>query len=102
MPTPKLRAVAADKSARGTRSTSPPAGVALAVAQVATVQLEALLTTDQAAAILAVAPRTLANDGSSAELGLPFIKIGSAVRYRAADLREFIDARVSRPAKVAA
>lgn len=100
MPKPKLHAVT-DSPDKGAPRL-PPAAVALKAAYVATIQLDALLTTEQAAAILAVAPGSLANDRASAELGVPFVKIGSAVRYRAADLREFIDARVSRPAKVAA
>lgn len=101
MPKPKLHAVTTDSPDKGTRSAAP-AGVVLTAAHVASIHLEALLTTEQAAAVLAVAPGSLANDRASAELGVPFVKIGSAVRYRAADLREFIDARVSRPAKVAA
>jgi hypothetical protein len=50
---------------------------------------EHLLDTDQAAPIVGCSTKKLAND-RSAHKGPPYIKIGSLVRYRLADLQQFI------------
>lgn len=69
-------------------------------ATIGTVQLEGLLTAEQAAKLLQVEPQTLANDRSTKRIGIPFAKIGGAVRYRPADLLEFIEKSMVRPASV--
>lgn len=55
-----------------------------------------LLSQQQAAEILGVSPRTL--EGwryrGAPEPGLPFVKIGGAVRYRRRDLDAFIEGRM--------
>lgn len=51
--------------------------------------MDPLLTEDQAAEILRVSPRTLQGWRHRGD-GPPFVKLGSAVRYRRSDLRSFI------------
>ena len=51
---------------------------------------EALLTTEQAATYLNVAPQTLATWRSTQRLALRFYRIGRAVRYAKADLDTFL------------
>jgi hypothetical protein len=53
-----------------------------------------LLTEDQTAAILQVSPGTLSVWRSTGRYNLPFVKIGRKVRYRAGDLRQFIESRL--------
>ncbi len=55
--------------------------------------LRRLLTTKQAAELLGLAAQSLENDRVHRRIGLPYIKIGAAVRYREADLIAFIEAR---------
>jgi hypothetical protein len=51
----------------------------------------ALLTSDQAAAVLAIAPKTLKNWRTAKRITQPaFCRIGGAVRYRREDLDRFI------------
>lgn len=52
-----------------------------------------LLTRHEAAAILGIAPQTLASWACTGRYGLPFVKIGSLVRYRLSDLNAFIESR---------
>lgn len=59
--------------------------------------MDRLLTTPEAAAYLGMAPATLQNDRSSHGLGVPYVKLGQAVRYREADLIEWVEQRVVRP-----
>jgi excisionase family DNA binding protein len=57
-----------------------------------------LLTREQAADYLCVAPQTLAvwaMDKNRARRPLPFVKIGRMVRYRKADLDAFIQSNTS-------
>lgn len=53
-----------------------------------------LLDTDQAASILGFAPKTLAKDRCTREIGIPFVKLGRSCRYRLSDLEKFIADRV--------
>lgn len=53
---------------------------------------EQLLTSNQAAAFLGVSNSFLPKDRVSGKTGIPFIKIGSAVRYCRSDLEKFIEA----------
>lgn len=82
-----------------------PRGPTLAVVQtmanMSVVDLECLLKPSQAAQVVNLAEKTLANDRVTHELGIPFVRIGTSVRYRPADLREFIEARLVRPAVLA-
>lgn len=77
---------------------TPPVIVAAKVAKVTVVEIEGLLTEQQAADVVNLAPKTLQNDRVTAELGIPFVRLGRMVRYRPSDLREYIEARVVRPA----
>ena len=52
-----------------------------------------LLTRPQAARYLKITPQTLAVWASVGRYDLPMIKVGRCVRYRRADLDEWIDAR---------
>ena len=61
-----------------------------------------LLTTEQAGGRLGLAPATLDNDRCDGRLGVPFVRMGRAIRYRPIDLDAWVSARVVRPAKVAA
>lgn len=57
----------------------------------ADVSVPVLLATSQAAAILGLAPGTLANMRSRGESPIPYVKIGSAVRYRSEDIARYIE-----------
>lgn len=101
MPKPKLNVVA--QAAQAERPAHLKSTVTTKVATLATVELQGLLTTVQAAEVLNLEPKTLENDRATGQLGVPYVKLGGqAVRYRAADLAAFIDARVVRPARAAA
>jgi excisionase family DNA binding protein len=52
-----------------------------------------LLSTKEAALALGVTPGTLMVWRCTKRYALPFVKIGSKVRYRAHDLEKFIEAR---------
>ena len=54
--------------------------------------MSTLLTTAQAAAILAISPKTLLNWRYERQ-GPPYIRVGSAIRYREADLLAWVDAQ---------
>ena len=56
-----------------------------------------LLTSEQAATFLQLHPNTLANWRSSRRVELPYVKVGGAVRYREADLLEFLQQNTTRP-----
>lgn len=80
---------------------SPPQQVVVGkVATVTVVELEGLLTEQQASDLLNLKPKTLTNDRVTAELGIPFVRLGRMVRYRPADLLAYIEARLVRPAVV--
>ena len=53
-----------------------------------------LLDDQQAAAVLKTKPATLSVWRSTGRYNLPYIKIGRLVRYRAGDLKAFINGRV--------
>lgn len=53
-----------------------------------------LLTERQAAALLGISPATLQRWRSTGAVRLGFVKLGKAVRYRADDLRQFVEASV--------
>lgn len=52
-----------------------------------------MLTPEQAAARIGVAPSTLGIWRSTGRYNLPFVKAGSRVRYKAADVERFIERR---------
>ena len=52
--------------------------------------IETLLTTKQLADVLGFAPKTLSNQRVLGT-GIPFIKIGNAVRYKRSDVETYIE-----------
>ncbi|QEL14653.1 helix-turn-helix domain-containing protein [Limnoglobus roseus] len=54
-----------------------------------------LLTEDEAANLLRVKPNTLATWRMSGRYNLPFVRVGRAIRYRAADVTAWVDSRCS-------
>jgi len=52
-----------------------------------------LLNDSQTAAILSVKPSTLSVWRSTGRVNLPFVKVGRLVRYKAGDIRIFIEKR---------
>jgi len=52
-----------------------------------------LLTREEAAAFLGVKTQTLSVWATTKRYDLPFIKVGSLVRYRRSDLEKFLDDR---------
>jgi excisionase family DNA binding protein len=56
-----------------------------------------LLTTEQVAAQLGVEPVTLSKWRSTRKYPLAFVKIGGKVRYSAAEVQRFIEARTITP-----
>ena len=52
-----------------------------------------LLTREQAAEYLGIAPQTLAVWATTKRYNLPFIKVGRCVRYRQRDLDRFLEQR---------
>lgn len=61
-----------------------------------------LLTREQAAARLGLAPQTLAGWATKGTVALPLVKLGRSVRYRAADVDALIEAGVKAPADLTA
>lgn len=55
-----------------------------------------LLTPDEAAAMLGVQAQTLAVWRSNKRYSLPFVKVGSYVRYRESDIEDWLDERTVR------
>jgi len=55
--------------------------------------METLLRTREAAAALDLSPSVLEKDRLTGRLGIPFIRIGSSVRYEPKDLEAFKEAR---------
>ena len=53
-----------------------------------------LLRNDEAAKFLNLSEKTLNKDRCTREIGIPFVKLGRAVRYRVSDLEKFIAERV--------
>ncbi|MGB8414979.1 helix-turn-helix domain-containing protein [Paraburkholderia sp.] len=56
----------------------------------------ALLTPDEAAAWLRLSPQTLANDRATHRLGIPFARLGRAVRYPKGELSNWRNERTVR------
>jgi len=56
-----------------------------------------LMTTQEAAAYLKVDFRTIANWRANKKQDIPFVKMGSKVRYRKSDLDAFIESKLVRP-----
>jgi len=59
----------------------------------ATASIPTLLTEDQAAEYLSLAPSTLAVWRSTGRYSLPFIRVGRLIRYRREDLDAFLERR---------
>lgn len=57
--------------------------------------LEKLLPPNEAAAYLGNQPQTLAVWRSSGRYGLPFVRVGRAIRYRESDLKSWIEQRTT-------
>lgn len=56
--------------------------------------IEPLLTTEQVAEILNVAPHTLAVWRNEGRRDLPWVKFGRFVRYQQEDVRRYLESRV--------
>lgn len=56
-----------------------------------------VLNDRQAAAFLGVSPGTLANWRSQGTVGVPYVRLGRAVRYRVRDLQAFLDRQTIGP-----
>jgi len=56
-----------------------------------TISITTLLTTDEVAAFLKISPKTLERDRWLGQ-GIPFVRVGRIVRYRADDIEAFISA----------
>ncbi len=52
-----------------------------------------LRTEAEAAIRLSLSPKTLAKDRCTRQMGIPFVKINRAVRYKDEDLDQFIESR---------
>jgi len=52
-----------------------------------------LLTSDEAALLMGIQPKTLATWRSTQRYNLPYVKLGRSVRYRLVDLENFIEER---------
>ena len=52
---------------------------------------DALLTREQAATYLNIAPKTLANWASNGKVQIAYLKIGKTVRYRISDLDAYLE-----------
>lgn len=65
-----------------------------------TTQDDRLLTQEEAAEILSVAPQTLSVWRSSKRYDLPYAKVGRNVRYRLSDVLAFIESRMVTSAEV--
>jgi excisionase family DNA binding protein len=61
-----------------------------------TTNLTQLLTREQAAAYLGVAPQTLSAWAAHKRYDLPLVKLGRLVRYRQRDLDEWLEKRTKR------
>ncbi len=55
-----------------------------------------LMCRSEAAAYLGISPKTLETDVSRKRLDIPFVRLGRAVRYRLADLNNWIEANVQK------
>lgn len=64
-------------------------------------QLDELLTPEEFSALTKIPEDTL-QDWRTDRTGPPFLKLGRAVRYRRADVRAWLEARVVTPAGAAA
>lgn len=62
-----------------------------------TLNTERLLTTEQAADLINIKPKTLINMRTNKE-GPHFVKIGRLVRYRYRDLMKYLDQNTTNPA----
>ncbi len=60
---------------------------------VAATELSDLLTDEQVGQLVGVSPKTLASWRSSGRYGLPFLKIGSRVRYSRAAVLAWLQSR---------
>ena len=60
-----------------------------------------LLSERQAADFLTLKPQTLATWRCSKRVALPYVRVGSAIRYRRQDLIDFLEAQTVRPEPVA-
>ncbi len=61
-------------------------------------QIEPLITTEQAAGVLGVSLQFVEQDRTTRRHGIPFVRVGRAVRYRPADLLAWIENHVEREA----
>lgn len=62
--------------------------------------MDALLKPARAAALLGVSTHTLASWRMNKRYSLTWIRVGTRVRYRQADIEQFLEARAQRPGRV--
>ena len=60
-----------------------------------------LVTEAEAAAILSTTPGTLKQDRHAGGFGLPFVRLGRAIRYDLAEIERYIEANTVRPDEAA-
>jgi excisionase family DNA binding protein len=58
-------------------------------------KLDRLLTPSEAAELLGVRPQTLAMWRCTGRHSLPFVKVGTAVRYRESDIEKWLQERTA-------
>jgi hypothetical protein len=61
------------------------------------IELQKLLTPEEAGQIIGIRPETLRQWRTRRKKGLRFMREGRVIRYRPEDVREFIDSRVVDP-----
>ena len=71
-----------------------------ALAHIETLPDSALLTEDEAAAWLRLSSQTLANDRAKRRLGIPFCRLGRAIRYPKGEVSTWLSAHTVRPSAV--
>lgn len=80
--------------------TTRPTPINVTAATFVKVDFFGLMPEQQAADFIGVTRKTLENDRRTKSLGIPYIKLGTKVRYSAADLLAYIEANRVRPATV--
>jgi hypothetical protein len=70
------------------------------LARIAALPSDALLTEEEAAAYLRLAANTLASDRVTGRLGVPYCRLGRAIRYPKGEVSTWLNARTVRPAAV--
>lgn len=66
------------------------------LSRIAVLPDNALLTEGEAAAFLRLAAQTLSNDRATRRLGIPFCRLGRAIRYQKCDIAHWLEVRTVR------